>query len=241
MSSPLRTLASLIFLGLVLSPASAFADPINSDAPDVATGTFALAPLVYQLEQNVQVDFAAGAASLGFPSLHRFGLVESFELRLESPILAYSAAGLARTDIGLAGKWNLEKVGLPSVLPPLALLGAVTLDPANAVSPALTLLTDIELPLGLGLNANVGGIFPSTGAGWTYAASFSRDLTDLWRAYAEVAGGWDPAGGTQTGVDGGVMYLIDDDTQVMAAIQTDVNQPFNVWYVTTNYSHRWGK
>jgi hypothetical protein len=232
-------IAALALLGLMAAPA--LADPINSDAPDLATGSFVIAPRVYQLEQNVQVDFAAGVPTLSFPSLHRFGLVDSLELRLDSPIIGWNSAGVSRQDITLGAKWNLEKL-LPSSLPPLALLPIATLDPTNQVTPGVHLLTDFELPLGIGLNGDVGGSFPLSGpAGVNHALSFSRDINDTWRGYAEYAGNWDPTAGLGHSIDGGVIYTLDDDTQLMAAVLTDIAKPFDTWYVTTNYSHRWGK
>ncbi|MDB5096403.1 MAG: putative MetA-pathway of phenol degradation [Cyanobacteria bacterium RYN_339] len=233
---------ALAFAAILAFPTAALAEHIHSDAPDAATGTFIVPLGVYQLEQNVQVDMNAGVPSLGFPSLHRFGLSDTVELRVESPILAFTqATGVQREWVALEGKWNIEKL-MPAGLPALALFGTARLEANNQVTPAIALLADIQLPLETGLNANLGGEFPSSGPALTYAASVGHKLYgDNWAIYGEVAGGYDPTNSLGANVDGGVKYRVDDDTQVMLAAGTDALKPGTTYYVTTNYSHRWGK
>lgn len=239
----LKTLnyAALALLAVLASPTAALADRINADAPDVATGTFCVPPGVVQLEQNVQVDVSGGVASLGLPSLQRFGVAKDFELRLESPILAYAQpTGLQHDWVALEAKYNLEQIW-PASLPPLAVFGTARLEQNNTVTPALALLTDIPLPADFGLNANLGGEFPASGPSLTYAASFDHPLWgDDWSIYAEAAGAYDPTSGPGVNVDGGFKYFVNDDTQVMLAAGMDVKSP-GTYYVTTNYSHRFGK
>ena len=237
--APFTALA--LFAGLAC-PTAVLAEHIHSDAPDAATGTFCVPPGVYQIEQNAQVDVAAGVPSFGLPSLHRFGIVPGFELRLESPIIAYTqAGGVARDWVALEGKWNVASF-LPDYLPTLALFGFARLEPTNTITPAAALLTDIQLPLETGLNANLGGEFPSSGAKLTYAASFAHRLfAPEWAIYGEVAGDWSPSGGLGVGVDGGFKYRIGDDAQVMLAAGTDAMAPGSTYYVTTNLSYRFQK
>ena len=107
--------AALALLAVVATPTAALADRINADAPDAATGSFCVPTGIYQIEQNVQVDVAGGVPSLGFPSLHRFGVAKDLELRLESPILAYSQPGglqryYADNVIGGPGAFALQIV-----------------------------------------------------------------------------------------------------------------------------------
>jgi hypothetical protein len=234
--------AALALLAVVATPTAALADRINADAPDAATGSFCVPTGIYQIEQNVQVDVAGGVPSLGFPSLHRFGVAKDLELRLESPILAYSQpGGLQRDWVALEAKYNLEQVW-PANLPPLALFATARLEPTNTVTPTVTLCTDIALPADFGLNANLGAEFPGSGPTLTYAASFDHPLWgEDWSVYAEAAGGYDPTGGLGVNVDGGFKYFLDDDSQVMLAAGTDAKAPGSTYYVTTNWSHRFGK
>jgi hypothetical protein len=241
----LRHMATRAALALAIAlafPSAALAQHIHSDAPDTATGTFIVPHGIYQLEQSVQVSVTGGVPSLGFPSLHRFGLTDTVELRLETPIIAYTqASGVARDWVALEGKWNIEKL-MPEGLPALALLGMARLEPTNTVTPTFSLLTDIQLPYKTGLNANLGAEFPVTGANLTYAASFGHQLwVPEWAAYGEVAGNWNPAAGLGAGIDSGIKYRYDDDTQIMLFGGTDVFKPGDTYYVATNYSHRFGK
>jgi hypothetical protein len=238
----LTHLTALAIAAGLACPTAALADHIHSDAPDNATGTFCVPPGVYQIEQNAQVDVAAGVPSFSFPSLHRFGIADNFELRLETPILAYTQlGGVARNWVALEGKLNVAKF-LPEALPALALFGTARLEPDNSFTPALALLTDIQLPLLTGLNANLGAIFPTAGPRMTYSASVAHRLWGLdWAIYGELAGDYSPASGLGAGLDGGVKYRIGDDTQVMLAAGTDAFKPGDTYFVTTNLSYRFKK
>lgn len=228
-------------LAIALLPAPALAEHIHSDAPDVATGTFVIPSGVYQIEQNAQVDFDAGGPTFSLPSLHRFGLGRNVELRLETPVLGFSpVAGASRQFFALHGKWNLEGLQ-PDFLPPLALFAVAQLEPTNMIVPKVALLTDISLPFETGLNANLGANFPGTGPEATWAASVGHRLWSLeWAGYGEVEGDWSAGAGARVGVDGGIKRRFGDDDQLMLAVGTDALAPGTTYWVTTNWSHRFG-
>ena len=145
----------------------------------------------------------------------------------------------APADVALEAKWVLP--GLPAPLPALAVLGLADVTPASAVVPTGLLLADFALPLDLGLSVNVGPSYAGGHVVVPYAVSLGHDLTSALAGYAEVSGTVDPLGAAnQNGVDLGLQYLLDPDTRVMGAVYTDVAAPFGTWYVTTNWSHRWG-
>lgn len=218
-------------------------EPLVTDRPDVAESSQALSVGGYQLEQAGQLESDAGAASLGFPSLHRVGVGNGLELRLETPIASLSPAGALAEDLAIGAKWQFLDGGEPGQAPSVALLGHAIFDRAGGVSPLLKLLADASLPLGFDLGVNLGATLPAgplaLGPAFPFAAAIAHPIDDRLRAYGEVSGELAALGPAQLGVDGGFAFLATDDLQLDVALYRGLTPNAPAWYLTTGVSLRW--
>jgi hypothetical protein len=233
-----------LYLALAAFPAVAEArGPIATDRPDIAETSQSVGQGVYQLEQAVQSEMAGGVATLGFPSLHRFGLGDRFELRMETPLVNMSAGRPGFGELAVGGKYHLLDGGGFGEWPSLAVLAHATLTNGGGFEPITKLLVDTALPFDLGVGFNVGASLPPGNAApaVNFAGSISRNLTDPLRIYGELSGDQDFGAGQSTlGVDGGLVYLVNDDFQLDLAAYKGLTATSVDWYVTSGVSVRWG-
>lgn len=226
-----------------LSTASpALAEAIVTDRPDIAESSLAVGRAVYQLEQGATMS----PAGLAFPSLSRLGLGGSFELRFETPWALLGNGAATLQPLAAGAKWHVLDGGEWGQLPSLALLGHGEYDPsAGSWTGIGKLLADTALPADFDLGLNLGGAWTAgrPAPAWTYAASISHDLpAPGLRGYLEASGEQDLQGAPAVfGVDGGVAYLLDDDTQLDGALYRGLSAGAEDWYLTLGYSRRFGQ
>jgi hypothetical protein len=235
---------ALMTMALVTVPAVAEArSPIVTDRPDIAESSLTVGHGIYQLEQAAQNELSGGVSALMFPSLHRVGLGDRFELRMETPLVNMSAGRPGFDELAVGGKYHLLDGGEFGEWPSLAVLAHATLTNGGGFEPITKLLVDTALPFDLGVGFNVGASLPPGNAApaVNFAGSISRNLTDPLRIYGELSGDQDFGAGQSTlGVDGGLVYLVNDDFQLDLAAYKGLTATSVDWYVTSGVSVRWG-
>jgi hypothetical protein len=220
-------------------------DPIATDRPDIAESSLTVGNLVYQFEQGVTATREGKEDSLGFPSLHRIGIMDNLELRVETPIIKYSGTTIEPEPVALGAKWHVLDGGGSGELPSMALLGHIETDGKGNLKPIFKFLADATLPfnIGLGVNLNAWKEHDSVNPHLGGAASFALPITDAWRIYTEVSGENNQTdSGNTFGVDAGTAYLLDADTQLdLAAYKSFMPRDVETLYITAGLSKRYGK
>lgn len=234
-------LAAVVLAGAPL--AAEARSPIVTDRPDIAESSVTIGHGVYQTEQGAQNEWAAGASSLMFPSLHRFGIGDRFELRMETPLVNITAGRPTFEELAVGGKLHVLDGGELGQWPSMAVLAHANLTNGGGVEPIAKLLVDTALPGNFDLGFNVGSSLPpgTTVPTVGFAGSVSRELSDALRTYVELSGDRSLAGNQDTlGVDGGLVYLINDDFQVDLAAYKGLTATSVDWYATMGVSVRYG-
>lgn len=234
-------LAAACLLGGPLAPAEARL-PIVTDRPDIAESSLVVGPRVYQQEQAVQAETAGGVTSWLFPSLHRLGLTDTLELRVETPLASLTGGRPAFEELAIGGKWHVIDGGELGEWPSLAVLGHANLTASGYLEPIAKLLVDTTLPLDVSLGLNLGTSLPGGQATpvMTYAGSLGRDLTDMLRIYGEWSGEQGSLNGQMAGVDGGLTWLLTEDMQLDMAVYKGLTPNAPDWYLTSGLSTRFG-
>jgi hypothetical protein len=237
-------LAAAIFCGLAANAANAAGDDdaINPDRPGVVETSQVVGKGRIQLETSVQWDRqrddGSHARTLFTPTLLRFGLGESTELRLETDgrnVIHASepgtgsrttTAGWADTDVGL--KWHLQDAPEGAGAPALGVLLHATLPSGSrelrghGVRPSLRLVAEWALPHGLSLGVMPGLGLDSDDDGARYgygilAASLGKEFSERLHGFVELAApqiAHAAHGGTEASFDTGLTYLVNKDCQV---------------------------
>lgn len=233
--------ATFLAAALALGAPPALAGPIVTDRPDVAESSLVVGAGAYQLEQAVQLERGPGAATY-FPSLHRLGLGDGLELRLESPLVNLAGGRAALGEAAFGAKWHVLDGGEPGGLPSVALLGHLAFDGGSGIEPIGKVLIDVGLPAGFDLGLNLGASRPLDGGFvLTGAGAVSHEVVGPLRAYAELSGEGGFAGGPRTiGVDGGFAWLLSDDLQLDLAAYRGLTPDAPGWYLTSGLSARFG-
>lgn len=226
---------------LPLLATTAVAAPLSTDRPDMTETSQVVGDRAYQLEQGVQV-LTGPAGPVGvFPSLHRYGLGDRLELRLETPLVEFSGGQAAFPGGALGAKWRLWDGGEPGQAPSGTLLGHLVIEPTGPVGPHVRFLTDYALPEDLDLSVNLGASTIGGQTDWDTAVALGYEVTEAWSTYLE---GWrgEPIGAADVGhgVDWGVRCLIDQDTQLDMAIYKGLGGGAPDWGGTLGLSKRWG-
>jgi hypothetical protein len=218
--------------------------PIVTDRPDIAESSETVGHGVYQLEQAAQYDASGGIGALSFPSLHRVGLGDRFELRMETPLVNIQNGVPAFDELAVGGKLHVVDGGGLGEWPSVALLAHAALTQGGGIEPIAKVLIDTTLPLDFELGFNAGATLPSGSAGptGTFTSALSHDLVESLRSYVELSGERNFAGAQDVlGLDGGLVYLVNDDLQLDVAVYRGLTAAATEWYVTTGVSARWGK
>lgn len=238
----------------VACAAPAHADPdddsIGPDRPGFAAGSGVVGTHRLQLETSLQWDRQRGdddhERQLSTPTLLRFGLSPSFELRLETDGRDIvhdvdQASGERTTTVGYADtalgfKWRFaEQQGLR---PSLALLGEVELPSGSrelrgrGARPAVYLPAGWDLDKGLSLQFMPGVATENDERGARYrygflALTLGKELSEKWQGFVELATPQIASGehgGTQAAVDGGFMFRLSKDCQFDASLVRGLNR-----------------
>lgn len=227
-------------------------EPLVSDRPGAACGTFTLSAGQFQVEGGVGVDFASIDGSTDFfsgtPAVLRIGLVENFEFRV-------ATAGWSHASVG--GQ-TLDGIGAPTVGfkyrareaegtdngPSMAFIfnlelpaGSGDFRPPEPV-PSLVFSMDQSLSANWSVNTNLGLSVPEDGSGERYneafyAVAFGRSLTDRTGLFLEFAGTTPSLSGleTQTFFDGGLSWLWTPDVQFDIALARRISGDGADWSV----------
>jgi hypothetical protein len=221
-------------VALIASPLAA-QDPIATDRPDFVESSLTVGRHVFQFETSAATDWTTTAGTtarvVATPTLLRFGVSHTLELRLETDGLyhaavdgAGSATGLADAALGL--KWHALDGG--AATPSLAFLlhGDVPTGSAAfrgiGIRPSLRAVGEWELPGSFALGVMPGVAYdPNGGTGqqWTaiLGATLGRPVSERLRFFAEYAAEQLPTsanGGTVALLDLGTAFLVTRDLQL---------------------------
>ena len=186
----------LIVLAFAVAARAQTSDVINADRPGLADSSATVGQRAFQIEFGVQRDDDDADESWSTPTLLRYGLTQSFELRLETsgyeddswgPLSIGFKKHFGDTPYGLIGSWTPEE---------------------DAAS--LRLAADIELNEKWALNPNVGIAHEDGSTSGLAALTVQYNINDKLNVFVD--------GALQTPdsliLDAGVAWIIGTRTQL---------------------------
>jgi hypothetical protein len=247
---------TVLFAGLAgvacTGPAAA---QIATDRPNVVESSLTVAPGIFQFEGGISLDRGADPDVWTTPILLRWGLVEEWELRLETPGLTRIGDPVdvnGRSDVAVGAKWSFlpaDGEGVPSVAAIFHLdlpLGSSELG-QDGVRPSVRATADWTLDENTGLGLLGGVRFDRQGterfASGILAVALYRVLAEDLSGYGEfalsrIAG--DEFGGDVALLNGGLLYLLDTDTQLDVQLGVGVSESAPDVALTVGFSRRFG-
>jgi hypothetical protein len=231
---------------LCAAPALQAQDQIATDRPDFVESSNVVGAGRLQVETSLLLERdrsgAARARSVSTPTLLRYGIGETFELRVETDGRIRQRAadgGMSRSDTGYADtslgvKWHaLDAAGS---LPSVGVLLHADLDSGSralrgqGVRPSLRAVGEWELPAGLSLGVMPGvGIERDDAGRYRYGilgVVLGKSINERLRAFVEVAMpqiARSAHGGTQATLDVGGAWLLSDTVQLDAMFARGLN------------------
>lgn len=231
-----RLLILLLFAATPLLAQSQ--EPINADRPGFADGPDVVGAHIFQLETGLAAS-DEGATLIALPTLLRFGMTDSFELRVESDIAGHSDGELDAAPIAAGFKWKISDGTLPlsliaSVQPPSG-GGALQSDDFEGEA---RLTSDIDLGGGYGLTPNVGVSFVEGGErAAIFAATVEKELGNA-LPFVDFEATVNE-GDASAIVDGGVAWIVRPDTQLDISAGFDVaGDGYPDWFISAGFSRR---
>jgi hypothetical protein len=249
-----RMAACLITLATGFSWTLAIAaddDGIATDRPDFVESSSVVGKGVVQIETSLahERDKRDGVKTTlrSTPTLLRYGIVQDFELRLESDGLlsqnvsgpAISARDRGTADMSLGVKWHFADGNETQGRPALALLAHLDIDSGSAAFrgpgkvPSVRITSEWELADDASFGVMPGLAYAKDdGTGKRYwsgilAATYSRPLTGPVRGFVEIAGQELRSkryGGNVVTFDTGITWALDRDTQLDLSINLGLNK-----------------
>ena len=250
-----RAIGATLLLSILSAPAFAQEksdDAIATDRPDFVESSVVVGKGAVQIETSVAYERSRhdGVAerSTSTPTLLRFGVADTLELRVETdgrlhnwtrvaadPSQNSDASGMAGTSLGV--KWHLRDGDEDKGVASLGALFHVDLPSgARAVRedgarPSLRGVAEWELPneLSLGVMPGLANERNDDGKRFTsgiFAAVLGKNWTPAWRSFVEVSApriAHARDGGSQVSFDVGAAYLINRRCQVDAALSRGLN------------------
>lgn len=239
-SHSIRLTAIAALFSLLQSGAFA-AEAISTDRPDFVESSDVVGTSRFQIEFGVQSerDTFGGVKTRTrtTPTLLRFGLGESLELRVETDGrttsrvqdaigVQSSERGWADASIGL--KWHMADGDEAKGLPGMAWLVHLDGDTGSAAfrgqgwRPSLRFVAEWDLPNDVSVGVMPGVAASANPAGKRFAAGIlavtvGKAWTPAWRSYVELAGqqiASSANGGSVVTFDTGVTYLVNDALQL---------------------------
>jgi len=222
---------------------------LQSDRPDLTTGAITMPARRLQLEGGFLYTRDEGVTENDIGQLTvRYGLVDDFELRLDSGSwveLRGGASGWSGGGIGFKWRWLEGQGGRPTiglVASAAAPWGSGGMGPGAWQPQAL--LAASWSGEGWGVDANVGGarLIADDGrfdqAFWSL--SISRSLTDTWSLFGEYYGDSreEPGGEASHFVNGGVGWLVRADLLLDAWGGDRIAGAGADWYAGTGLTYR---
>lgn len=225
-------------------------DQIVTDRPDFVESSIAVGKGRFQLETSLAAerDHSNGVRARGVftPTLLRYGLSDTVELRLETdgwtrqhtsidyPPASQRTSGMADSSLGV--KWHVQDAA--GAVPSMAVLvhadlpsGAAELR-GHGVRPSLRLSAEWDLPddFSIGVMPGVASQTTDDGRRFTSAmlgVSLGKDWNARWHSFVEVAAPQIARardGGTQAILDFGAAYLVNKQCQVDTALTRGLNR-----------------
>ena len=241
-----RSATTALLMLAFAAPGHAAADePIATDRPDFVESSAVVGKGRFQLETSVagerDRDGQAVLRSTSMPTLLRFGVSDSVELRVESDgrLHAWSdAAGSARgyADTSLGVKWHAADA--QGNAPSVGILVHADLPTGSAqfrgegVRPSLRLVGEWELPGEMSMGVMPGISSETTADGRRYSNGiFGLVIGKAWnprfRSFVEVSApqiARSRDGGSMVSFDAGIAYLLTDSCQVDTAVSHGLNR-----------------
>lgn len=231
---------------LAFAPAHA-AEPIATDRPDFVESSNVVGNGRFQVETSLAAERnsldGVRDRSVSTPTLLRYGISDTLELRLESDgrvrgrstdssgVMRFS--GTADASVGM--KWHATDGG--GSAPSVGVLVHADLDSGSStlrgsgVRPSVRVVGEWELPADFSLGMMPGLSYENNDAGKRFVNGIfgivvGKALTERFRTFAELALpqiASSKNGGTQASFNTGVAYLINDNCQVDAAVSKGLN------------------
>jgi len=229
---------------------------ISPDRPGAATPPSVMDRGVLQLEtafewQTARPTDAADVTTEDFPTLLRWGMVRRLEVRLESNMVSLEQAVTGFADMSVEAKWLVHD-SAPGAVPSVALLPAVSIPTgssdftAGKVQAGLSGLFGWTLSSGISfsLDADIARAVESSDSPYEWQlgseGAFQAPLRRQWAVSGDAFVSEPLVSGSSTpwGVDAGVEFYPNPDTQLdLTAIQT-YTEPGSATAVQIGYSRR---
>lgn len=220
-------------------PAAYAQDSIATDRPDFVEASSVVGRGRLQVETSVLLerDRTGPVRDRLFatPTLLRYGIGESFELRAETDgRMDQRSIGEGYADTSLGLKWHAMDAN--GKLPSVGVLLHADLDSGSrafrgrGVRPSLRVVGEWELPAGYSLGVMPGvGIERDDGGRYRYGilgVVLGKSINERLRGFVEVAMpqiAHSEHGGTQASFDAGAAYLLSDTVQLDAMLSLGLN------------------
>lgn len=261
-------LVALTLVGLAFSHSPrASEEAIATDRPDFVESADVVGKGRFQLETGFGWERAVDSPgikrrSTSTPTLLRFGVSDSIELRLETD--GYSRARLddAATsavtresgfaDLSLGVKWHMQDGDEATGRPAIAWLLHVELDSGsrafrgNGIRPSLRVVGEWELPVGLSAGVMGGVVIDKNNEGGRFATGIlaltvAKPWTQALRTFVELAGRQIAStrnGGSVATFDVGAAYLLNNSAQIDVALSRGLTRQAPDLQFTTGLSIR---
>lgn len=229
---------SLVLLGAFADARAE--DPIATDRPDFVESSLTVGDRRLQVETSAAWEGDDDTDSYSTPTLFRYGLGETWELRLETDGWQHiqtpgerSVSGLADLSVGLKHHIAASDGGQPS----LAWLLHVDLPSGDrelrghGARPSFRVVAEWELSDSLSAGVMPGVIWDDDGDGHRYAAGIfgavlGKSWSDTSRSFVELASpqiARSDDGGTQALLNVGSAWLLSNDVQLDAVYSHGLN------------------
>jgi hypothetical protein len=233
----MRLFGVMVVAGVLAVSAQAQQEPIVADRPGFADGSATVGKSTVQLEVGANLE-DAGESFLSLPTLLRIGLTDALELRIESDVIGFSDGDQDLAPIAAGFKLRLLEGDVPlsllaSVQPPS---GGRTFG-ATQFESEIRLVSDINLGNGLSLTPNAGiALVEGDGPSAVVAATLEKELGHV-LPFVDVEAR--TGHGTSMIIDGGVAWIVNNDTQLDVAGGFDVaGDEYPDWFITAGISRR---
>jgi hypothetical protein len=207
------------------------ADLINPDRPGLADSSATVRKGSWQIEVGLQRDDADGGHLTSTPLLLRYGLLENFELRVETDgyLHGEGANGIAPLAVGAKYRFAEQYGLIASISPPSG-----TSDfQSEETTGDLRLAADLAYGDKWAFNPNLGVGFDEDTTSFLAALTVQYNISPTLNVFADAG-----SSGESVLADGGVAWVIAPDTQLDASIGFGVHGDAPDRFVSIGYSRR---
>lgn len=244
--------SALLATGLLL-PLATHAEEASmaTDRPDIVESSAVVGKGRFQVETSfaAETDKADGVKTTTrmTPTLLRYGLTDTTELRLETDGFLRNGQDHGFSDVSLGLKWHTHDGDDATGQPAIAWLFHADLDSGSqpfrghGLRPSVRMVAEWELPsdFSLGImpgvlrDTNEGGKHFTAGI---FAITLGKAWTDDFRTFVEVAGQQltsNKNGGSIVTYDAGMAYMLSPTMQIDTAVSIGANDhaPDRLWTI----------